>query len=142
MPIRILRYPEIDAHPNPCRFHIKSLFTKVNIFAFCDQMPFGVHFKPHCTYPALFRWRQPMPIPPGCVLSSTARGSALVAFLNALRAPCPCQMMSLLPHKNAEAEPHPKPSSKHVENASLTTHFHHLKGGVHDPSLDASILLF
>ena len=37
MPIRKL----VDFIPNP--------FTKINIFAFCDQVPFWVHFKRHCT---------------------------------------------------------------------------------------------
>jgi hypothetical protein len=32
-----------------------------------------------------------------------------------------------------EIEPHPKPSSKGIENASLATLVSHLWGGVHDP---------
>ena len=40
----------------------------------------------------------------------------------------------------SEIEPHPKPSSKRVENASLATFFRHLQGGVHDPTALVIIL--
>ena len=33
-----------------------------------------------------------------------------------------------------KSKPHPKPSSKRFENASLETRFNHLWGGVHNPS--------
>jgi len=36
--------------------------------------------------------------------------------------------------KNPETEPHPKPSSKHIEIASLAIFLSHLNGGVHDPA--------
>jgi hypothetical protein len=44
-------------------------------------------------------------------------------------APNPLEKASLFPG----VKPHPKPSSKRIENASLATRFSHLWVGVHDP---------
>ena len=44
-------FPEIQ-NPMPIRKHVDFIsnpFTQINIFAFCDQVPFWVYFKRHCT---------------------------------------------------------------------------------------------
>ena len=81
-------------------------FLVLNVTAWGGAVEFD--FKRHCTRQCL-----------DCVLSRTVRTQPLPGEAAAFP-------------QNPETEPHPKPSSKHVENASLATLFIHLKGGVHD----------
>ena len=87
MPIRKL----VDFRLNP--------FTEINIFVFCDQVPFGVHFKRHCTR----QWLN-------FVLSLTVRTPLF--WGDAVYVP-----------RNPESDAHPKTCRFHIKSFYKNQHF-------------------
>ena len=106
------KIPVIETHPKPSSKPIENaslatLFSHLwgGVHDPPSPGPNNLHLKPHCSHP-----------------TPSSRGF-----------PLPQDSWNQHPSKIPGIEPHPKPSSKPIENASLATLFSHLWGGVHDP---------
>jgi hypothetical protein len=129
--VRLRRFPGI-LKPTPLRKpidFISNLFAKIKNLSFCDQAPFQIRFKRHCTGQCL-----------DCVLSRTVRTH-----------PLPSEAASFPRNPETDGIGSPpvrawvttspefqklKPIQNHRQNTSKTlrqrTSFDHLKGRVHD----------